>query len=523
MDFGVLIDAPAPALGDRPAGTDSNVPAAYDPYPDIDEASAEHKAVAPPARGGDGDGAGSDEAALADLYGPTLRSVPLLTKEEEQTLGRSIRDSRLTMTAALAEVPAAVAVLVEFMRQAEAKERPVIDALFAPFHEVTGLESDPDETEQGALSWRQAAAVAEDTLSQFRRLQRERAAGDTLTVLRRQLADTMCRIEPGIPALGEALRRCEALDKRVSRVEKVVGAFHADIMATGGNLSKTCDDTHKAAWHQAYEELRQVETEAGIDLTILREACHRSSAAHAAYYKARERMVTANLRLVFFLAHRAQGHGVALEDLIQEAMIGLMRAVDKFDYRVGTKFSTYAVRWIRQATARVIADASRTVRVAAHMHDNMVRLRRKASALAQTLGREPTVAELGEASELPDAKVREAVRLSYQPLSLDAPVAAVEDSPLVSMIADANAESPSENAHNEELARAIKRFLDKLPPREAFIMRLRHGIGETEPRSLEDIGQILGITRERTRQLEARASGRLREMISEDLLEVIAS
>ena len=523
MDFGVLIDGPAPALGDRPTGTDSIVPAAYNPYTAIDETSTEHEADAPPAGEGDADGGGSDETALADLYGPTLRSVPLLTKEEEQTLGRSIRESRLAMTVALAEVPAAATVFIEFMRQAEAKERPVIDALFAPFDEVARLESDMDETEQGALSWRQAAAVAEDTLKQFRRLQREGAASETLAVLRRQLAEMICRIEPGIPALGEALRRCEALEKQVSDVETVVGTFHADIMATGGNASKTCDDAHKAAWHQAYEQLRQVGTEAGVDLTILREACHRSSAAHAEYCKARERMVTANLRLAFFLAHRARGHGVALEDLIQEAIIGLMRAVDKFDYRVGTKFSTYAVRWIRQATGRVIADASRTVRVAAHMHDNIVRLRRKAPALAQTLGREPTVAELAEASELPDAKVREAVRLSYQPLSLDAPVAAVEDSPLVSIIANANAESPSEKTHSEELARAITRLLDKLPPREAFIMRLRHGIGETEPRSLEEIGQILGITRERTRQLEARASGRLREMISEDLLEVIVS
>jgi RNA polymerase primary sigma factor len=213
-----------------------------------------------------------------------------------------------------------------------------------------------------------------------------------------------------------------------------------------------------------------------------------------------------------------QGNNLSFDDLVQEAIIGLMRAVDKYDYRMGFKFSTYAVQWIRQATTRAIADSSRTIRVATHVHDEVVRLRRLTRELEQSLGRDPSDADLAKVSSTPESKIQQYLRAARHPVSLDTPLTESQDSPRSWFIADAGLEDPYASTHDARLTASVASILGELPERDAFILRLRHGIGGTESHTLEEIGRMLGITRERTRQLEARAVKQLRETLRPEIL-----
>lgn len=438
-----------------------------------------------------------------DLYAPTLRSVPLLSREEEENLGRNIQDSRVQMTDNLARIPVAVDTFIELITQAHARERPITDALFSPFESF--LELSQAEADGGKMNWRQVAQLGEQLREAWRLAHTANANSRDRDVLRTRLARFARGIHPGWVALREALRRCEALDERVAEVEAEHRAFHADILDGGPRTG-------------ARGTLFRIQTEAGVDLTTLRESRCAAAAAYARYTSARDRMVNANLRLAYYMAHRLRGNNLPFDDLVQEAIIGLMRAVDKFDYRMGYKFSTYAVQWIRQTTTRAIADSSRTIRVAAHVHDDIVRLRRLTRELEQKLGRAPSGAELAKSSGTPEAKVQQYLRLARQSVSLDTPPADVEDSPLSSIIPDAKVEDPQVSTHDALLAESVATILDALPEREAFILRLRHGVGGTEAHTLEEIGRMLGITRERTRQLEARAISRLRESLAPEML-----
>lgn len=433
-----------------------------------------------------------------DLYASTLRNVPLLTRDEERQLGRTVQESRVSLTSSLGRIPAAVGVVVEAMKLAEARKRPVTDAFFAPSGPFEGL---PGAAAEGAdLGWREVVQLADRLYGEWRASHMHDPESASLARLRIDLDALLRAARPGFVALREALVRCETLDDRVGAVETRFGGFHADILA--GDSAP-----------EAIGILEAIRAEAGVDLTTLRERRRIATSAYDRYARARERMITANLRLAYYMAHRLQGAGLSLDDLVQEAIFGLMRAVDKFDYRLGYKFSTYAVQWIRQSTTRAIADSSRTIRVAAHVHDEVVRLRRLGRGMVQRLGREPTVLELAQVSGLTEDKVEQSLSLVTQPLSLDAPLAMADDATLGSVVADTAIAGPDASAHDAMLNRHVESILDALPAREALIMRLRHGIGGVETHTLEEIGSMLGITRERTRQLEARAFARLRESI----------
>jgi len=324
------------------------------------------------------------------------------------------------------------------------------------------------------------------------------------------------QMEPAVVVLGEALGVCRELDFRVRKIERTTGIFHADIPC---QAEHDLLDTELAA---ARDELHTLAVEAGTDLTTLRETCETAAEAYKRYQRAQRRMVEANIRLAHFMAHKLKGHGVDFEDLVQDAMLGLMRAADKFDYRLGYKFSTYACQWIWQSITRSLADGSRTIRVAAHMHDTVIALRKVSRELQQRLGRDPSAAELAAASGVDEDKMRRALHAARQPLSLDAPLAELDDATLHSCIPDPVSEGPTSSAHDAHLAARIDAVLSELPPREAFIVRLRHGIGGTEAHTLEEIGKLLGITRERTRQIETRAMRRLRDSLDPALMEGLA-
>jgi RNA polymerase primary sigma factor len=322
----------------------------------------------------------------------------------------------------------------------------------------------------------------EDRIARFYRLEREVA---------------QCASQLGV-TLTDLRAGCTSKTKYIAKVAKQVDLKKTEVTAIVNHAI------------QIMETIRQEELQVRMNAQSLKRVLARIEEGQYNTRIAKGKMINANLRLVVSIAKKYTNRGLQFLDLIQEGNIGLMKAVDKFEYRRGYKFSTYATWWIRQAITRAIADQARTIRIPVHMIETINKLIRTSRYLVQELGREPRPEEIAEKMEFPLEKVRKVLKIAKEPISLETPIGEEEDSHLGDFIEDKKFMSPSEAAITLNLAEQTRKVLATLTPREEKVLRMRFGIGEKSDHTLEEVGKDFTVTRERIRQIEAKALRKLR-------------
>ena len=424
------------------------------------------------------------------LYLKEIGKVPLLTARQEVEIGRRIEAGQIALRRALAGIPMAVTALLEIGDRLRHEGIAADDVIVLP----AGGEIDAAEIKPVVLAF-----------AKIRRLEREIARLQDALGDKRRTANTRSNYTEWIAANREAIQKVVAgmplkpalIDELVARIRR-----HCEL------IGRLADAARRGRTATATRELRALEREAGLPRRQLQALLIEIEVSDREVRRAKKELMEANLRLVVSVAKRYLGSDLSLLDLIQEGNIGLMKAVDRFQYRRGFKFSTYATWWIRQAITRAIADHSRTIRIPVHMVETLNRISRVNRAMVNELGREPTPEELAQRTGVPAKKVRLILESSRKPLSLETPIG--EDSELGDFLEDKSAGSPNDSLLTQDLTTQVERALAMLSPKEKEILRLRFGIGEEGEHTLEEVGKRFAVTRERIRQIEAKALRKLR-------------
>jgi RNA polymerase primary sigma factor len=505
------------------------------------------------------------------MYMREMGTVELLTREGEIDIAKRIEDGINQVQCSVAEYPEAITYLLEQYDRVEAEEARLSDLIIgfvdpnaeedlAPTATHIGSEltseenTDSDDEEEDEEE-------ADDDNSIDPELAREKfgelrtqyeKARDTIKAKGRAHADSAAEIQQ----LSEVFKQFRLVPKqfdylvnsmrimmdRVRTQERIIMKLCVEqckmpkknfiTLFTGNETSETWFNAAIAMnkpWseklhdvsddvHRSLQKLQQIEEETGLTIEQVKDINRRMSIGEAKARRAKKEMVEANLRLVISIAKKYTNRGLQFLDLIQEGNIGLMKAVDKFEYRRGYKFSTYATWWIRQAITRSIADQARTIRIPVHMIETINKLNRISRQMLQEMGREPTPEELAERMLMPEDKIRKVLKIAKEPISMETPIGDDEDSHLGDFIEDTTLELPLDSATSESLRNATHDVLAGLTAREAKVLRMRFGIDMNTDHTLEEVGKQFDVTRERIRQIEAKALRKLRHPSRSEVL-----
>jgi len=366
-----------------------------------------------------------------------------------------------------------------------------------------GARASEGQSDQGSASEKAGYSLALESLY-------FRSFGERALLTRDEEVALAKRIDKGTRTIRAVLRIAVSLAARMRKTEKLQDAACALRETLGlSGFSATAIDQVEASLAALIAEAKGPSKVATSRVKQLASCRRQVRESRALLEKAKDELVRCNLRLVVDIAKHYNGRGLGLLDLVQEGNIGLMKGAERYQYRKGFKFSTYATWWIRQGITRALADQSRTIRIPVHMTDASHRILRASRRLVQQLGRDPRAEEVGKVLRLPPGKIQETMQVFQEPISLENPIGDGETL-LGELIADSQVVPPDSHVHRTELTREMDRILSTLTPREQLVIRLRFGIGQDEPCTLEKVGQSLSVTRERIRQIEAKALKKLK-------------